>query len=333
VRRVLVVTLTSVVSLLVAASCGGDGSPSSAQPAATAATAVATAASGASPTASTPPPGTETREVLTVAGVQREAIVYVPARLPAGPAPVIFVLHGNLGTADVVSELYGFRQEADRLGFVAVFPNGTRRLASASCCSWNSGIPWSGQEPPDDVGFIRQLLDVLANKYPVDTRRVLLAGFSNGALMSARLACEMPERIAAFAAMSGQQDDSACQISGPIPVLQVHGTTDPVVPYRGGVAVGSGVTLAVPAVQDVVDFWRKHDACPPESAVTMLTPTVEQRHYGPCQGGSEVVLVTVQGGGHCWFGVPCTYGPQPDQGFKLTPLVVQFLLKQTRAGR
>jgi polyhydroxybutyrate depolymerase len=266
--------------------------------------------------------------VLTVGASQREAIVYVPARLPAAKVPAILMLHGNGGTATGVRSV-GFREEADRLGFVAVFPDGTKR-PNEQCCSWNDGRPlWGTQEPPDDVQFFSGLLDLLLAKYPVDPNRVYLTGWSNGAFMSYRLVCELSERIAAIAAVGGTRDNSACAIPRPVPVLHMHGAADPTEPYQGGKDARG---LEVPAVSEVISFWKTHNGCQGEAAVSMLTPKVEQRRYASCQSESAVVQITVQGGGHCWWGAGCGAGMPGDPEFKATPPIVQFLLAHSRVA-
>ncbi len=233
-------------------------------------------------------------------------------------------LHGNGNTADAVRNFWGLREEADRLGFVVVFPNGTFRKLDNNCCGWNDGRAlWGDQTPPDDIAFFTALFDFLPTKYPVDAKRVYLAGWSNGGFMSFRIACELSDRIAGVASGSGPRDDTACQIARPLPIMVIHGTADPLEPYAGGRDFRG---LTVPAVTEVADFWRKHDGCPTDGTVTMLTQTVEQRSYGGCQAGSEVVLITVTGGGHCWFGAQCGAGSPGDPNFKATPAVVQFLL-------
>jgi poly(3-hydroxybutyrate) depolymerase len=58
----------------------------------------------------------------------------------------------------------------------------------------------------DDVSFIRALIDKLEHDYPVDPKRVYIAGISNGAMMSYRLACELSDKIAAITPVEGAQN-------------------------------------------------------------------------------------------------------------------------------
>ena len=55
----------------------------------------------------------------------------------------------------------------------------------------------------DDVGFISALIDLMIKDYNMDPNRVYMTGISNGAIMSYRLACEIPHKIAAIAPVDG----------------------------------------------------------------------------------------------------------------------------------
>src|SRR5690606_4976759 len=72
-------------------------------------------------------------------------------------------------------------------------------------------------------------------RYSVDRRRIYSCGISNGGMMSHRLAMEMADRIAAIAAVGGTLtlDREDCNPSRPVPVLQIHGLSDWIVPYEG----------------------------------------------------------------------------------------------------
>jgi polyhydroxybutyrate depolymerase len=282
--------------------------------------------------------GKETKETLTVGGVQREAVVYVPAKLSAAKAPGIVFLTPPGFPAVGLRARYGIGldAEADRLGFVAVWPEGSPAAGQpggALCCFWNHGkIDWGTQQPPDDIAFFKALLDVMTAKYPVDADRISFIGYaaSSGA-MSYRVACELGDRIAAFADVSsGHRDNTDCATARPVSMLLMHGTETPNAPYGGGISASSG--LPVPAVTDIIDYWRKLDGCAADAAVTMLTQVTEQKRYGPCKGNTEVALITVKGGTGGWW-ASVTAPATGDPNLKTTPIVAEFLIKQTKTGR
>jgi polyhydroxybutyrate depolymerase len=279
-------------------------------------------------------PGATVLESLTVDGLVRDALVYVPASRPANaPAPLVVFLHG--GGVDMLYAIRGFgiREEAERAGFIALFPNGT--ASAMGCCRFDNGItPWGDKQPPDDVRFIGQLLDLVVSKYPIDPDRIYSTGISNGAAMSYRLACELSDRFAGVAAVASPYDFSGCTISYPLSVLAIHGTADPTYPYAGG-PDPSGTPR--PSQSEIVDFWRAFDGCPAEPDTRMLTPVAEERAYGPCRNGTAVRQYTVQEGMHCWPGTElpvqfqnlCTPGG-PHLSFQATPLIADFFLSHPR---
>lgn len=283
-------------------------------------------------------PGTTVFESLTVDGLTRDALVYLPTSLPANaPAPLVIFLHG--GGLDWMHgiRLLGIREEAERSGFIALFPNGSAfgTPSGAGCCRFNTGmVSFGDKQPPDDVRFIAQLLDLVESKYQIDRDRVYATGISNGAAMSYRLACELSDRFAGVAAVASPYDFSGCTISHPLSVLAIHGTADPNYPYAGG-PDPAGVTR--PSQAEVVEFWRAFDGCPAQPDTRMLTPVAEERAFGPCRNGTAVRQYTVQEGMHCWPGTEmpvqfqgiCKPGG-PHLSFKATPLIAEFFLSHPR---
>lgn len=89
----------------------------------------------------------------------------------------------------------------------------------------------------DDIAYFKALLDDLAKKINVDTKRVFSTSLSNGGAMSHRLACELADRIAAIAPVSGANQFATAAVCTPsklVPVLDIHGTGDPCWPFGGG---------------------------------------------------------------------------------------------------
>jgi polyhydroxybutyrate depolymerase len=233
-------------------------------------------------------------------GLTREYLLYVPAAYTgAEPVPLVFNLHGY-GSYNLQQIFYGeFRPIADTANFLLAVPNGT--LDASGQRYWSVG---QAGATVDDVGFLRDLLDTLQAAYNIDPDRVYSAGMSNGGAMSYRLACELSDRIAAVASVTGFMTAgslAACNPPRPVPVMEVHGTADPIVPYEGSV-------LPVP-VPTLVDFWADHNHCNPVPTV-MPVPNVNttdgctaERHvYAGGENGSSVEHYKVLGGEHTWPG-------------------------------
>ena len=122
-----------------------------------------------------------------------------------------------------------FDKLADRDGAVVVYPQ------ALGDPRWNDGEPVAAGAAPDDLRFLAALIDTLAAELGIDRKRVYAAGFSNGASMAYRLACQRPELVAAVAPVSGGMTApvaSACPRGVPVSIIAMHGTEDPLVPFR-----------------------------------------------------------------------------------------------------
>lgn len=249
------------------------------------------------------PTGSSTHD-LTVDGLAREFRLYVPASLPAGPAPLVVMLHGGYGSAAQAERGYGWDELADREGVVIAYPDGDGR-------AWNAGGGCCGQparDDLDDVAFVTAVVARVEAAVRIDPARVFATGMSNGAMMSYRLACEST-LFAAIGPVAGTRPQGYdCASPEPVSVMAVHGDADDRVRYEGGVStVGSAHIDATPQLQ-LNEFWRKLDGCG-EPAETE-TPPLRTR-TAQCDEGRGVTLVTVQGYGHEWPGSVTGGGGEP----------------------
>ena len=245
------------------------------------------------PAASAAPGGKVTRGTLRVDGLTRTYRVFVPTR-PKKPAPLVLVFHGGFGTGARVASQTGIDAEAEKRGFIAVYPDGLGRAWNAGpCCGAPSRLN------VDDVGFVSKLLDKLGRQYPIDKRRIYATGISNGGLISYRIACELSGRIAAVAPVAATLSTSPCAPKAPVSILHVHGLDDQNVPFEGGKGTRGVTGLDWPPVQQGVDAWRSLDACPAAGQAT-VSGAVSTSSWKSCRRSSEVRLVTIAGVGHTW---------------------------------
>jgi poly(3-hydroxybutyrate) depolymerase len=140
------------------------------------------------------------------------------------------------------------------------------------------------------------------SEYCIDPKRVFATGFSNGGFMSHRLGCEMADTFAAIAPVSGVLGipTTSCLPSRPVPVLDIHGTADPVVPYDGGPALKLLPPIQFMSVDDTVSFWRSANACLSPAAIDYQNGDATCLRWGDCSGGVAVELCTLLGDGHQW---------------------------------
>ena len=228
---------------------------------------------------------------MTIEGVQRTYLVVRPAGVDSAHAiPLVIALHGYTLNATWMESNTGFDEEAAREGFVVVYPQGIKNSWNAgTCCGHNAG---------DDVGFIRNLIDRLVAGGEVDPRRVFVTGMSNGAAMAQRVACELADRVTAVASVSGSLLVESCVPSRPVSVLEIHGTEDSVIPFRGGFTSGLG---AFPSTMSVMETWERVDGCADPAVVTRSGSTTTSS-WGACHSGAVVMLAAIAGGKHVWFG-------------------------------
>ena len=247
---------------------------------------------------------------IRFAGTVRDYRLYVPARYNATTArvPLLFNLHGY-SSNNVQQEAYGeFRPIADTANFLVVHPNGL--IDGAGNRNWNTfGPRGSGV---DDVAFISALLDTLASRYRVDPDRVYSTGMSNGGFMSYELACQLSNRIAAIASVTGSMTASrlaGCTATRPVPVLEIHGTADGTVPYTGGTG------LQFVAIPTLLANWVQRNGANPTPAVTMVPDTnpndgstAERSVWSGGRNGSVVEHYRIIGVGHTWPGAAFNTG-------------------------
>ncbi len=195
----------------------------------------AAVATSPAPAALPVPPAGSSAGTLTVDGRSRTYRIYRPATLPAGrPVPLVVMLHGGFGSGRQAEQSYGWDAEADRFGFVVLYPDGLNHAwnVGGGCC----GVP--ARTGVDDVAFISRLVADVQAQLPIDTRRTYATGISNGGMLSYRLACDT--RL--FAAIGPDSATLLGPCPGPAPtsVIHIHGTADTTIRYLGGRGGGVG---------------------------------------------------------------------------------------------
>ena len=238
---------------------------------------------------------------ITHDGIQRNYILYIPEIYDgSSDVPLVLNFHG-FGSNATQQMVYGdFRDIADTEGFLLVHPEGTTFIGNQF---WNVGFPGLSSTI-DDVGFTEALIDELAVSYAIDLERVYATGMSNGGFMSFLLACQLSEKIAAVASVTGSMTQDTfddCNAQRPTPVLQIHGTEDDVVLYNGN-------TLSIP-IADVISYWVDYNNCETTPTTTTLPDvdvsdgsTIEHSVYEDGDNGITTEHMKVIGGGHTWPG-------------------------------
>jgi len=263
-------------------------------------------------------PGTIARK-LSLDGSERTYFLHPGSA--STKAGLVLLLHGAGGYGGGIERRTRFDAVAERAGVVVAYPD-------AMAAVWHDGW-WSSSG--DDVRFLTALADLLVAEFSIDPARVYAAGFSNGACMAHRLACES-DRFAAVAAVSGNMPSdmaNRCSNGKAVSVIDLHGTDDATVPYD--------VQLT-----RTIGHWVTHDECAEPGETVQLPDTdpddgtrVRVESHARCRAGAEVALYTVEGGGHTWPGEDLQWFRLRRPGnisrdIDASQIVLDFLLRQPR---
>jgi len=241
-------------------------------------------------------PAVPGEDFLSHDGFTRRFLYYVPNNLPSSAVPLVFMLHGAMSMSE--GAMYGTTEErfnrlADRDKVIVVYPQ-------AIDGRWNDCFSRSG-DAPDDVGFISSLIDHLSSIHTIDAQRIYAAGYSNGGMMSLRLAVELSGKIAAVASTNGPLplEGECSDPVNPVGVLYIGGTDDPIVPFDGSDSIMSA--------DETVDFWvsfLETDATPSVMQIPDTVPeddcTVTVYTYSNGREQTQVSFYRIEGGGHPW---------------------------------
>lgn len=262
-------------------------------------------------------------------GLNRSYVAHVPAGYDGRtPLPVILALHGGGGDHTIARQITcpegdaGSPECLDVLagarGYIVIYPDGTGMPVLDQLKTWNAGGGSNGWQcisgyacnqhidEKQAFGALLADLDLLVH---YDHHRVFATGHSNGAAMSHRLACELPDAIAGIAPVAGGNQYATIEpCTAPTPILEIHGREDPCWNYDGGsqscADPGTGVKISIP---ETISQWVTRNGCtgaPMTTAVpdTTADGTTTQKHVYSCPAGHDVVFYEVTGGGHTWPG-------------------------------
>ncbi|MFQ3610400.1 MAG: PHB depolymerase family esterase [Fimbriimonadales bacterium] len=252
-------------------------------------------------------------QTIRVGSLEREYRVVAPKEVPKTAMPMVFVFHGGTmrnGSVNMVRQS-GFAEIALKEGLVAVFPQGVDG-------HWNDGrnaeiFRSLIARGVDDVAFVRQLVETLAKRYPIDTTRLYAVGVSNGGIFCHRLAHEASDLIVAIAPIIASMPDTLAPKFAPkypVSAIIFQGDADRLIPYNGGYVgvMGGRRGKVIPAEETVRHYLRLNgisgapevvilpDKDPSDGTIT------EVHRYPPGKEGHRVEYYRVRGGGHCWFG-------------------------------
>ena len=256
--------------------------------------------------------------------------LYVPDSYQAGtPAPLVVMLHGCTQDGDSFAASTGMNAVAETEGFLIVYPEQPSSANPTRC--WNWFEPAHQARGRGEPALIAGMVGEVRDRYKIDGKRIFVAGFSAGAAMAVILGATYPDVFAALGVHSGIEYKAAANAAeaftamfkgGPpadpqgqlafeamgarahvVPVIVIHGSSDPVVVPANGDLVVSQWAQTADLASDGVDQGDVDDVA--ERTETGQVPggrSFTRSLYEDAAG--EVVLekYLVDGMGHNWSG-------------------------------
>jgi polyhydroxybutyrate depolymerase len=222
---------------------------------------------------------------------------------------------------------------AEQYGFLVVYPEGSGAFfGGLGPQVWPMGPQSLGR----DVRFISDLIDQLEAEYNIDLSRIYADGMSNGGGMAFALSCKLSDRIAAVGAVAAAQplEWQRCGDSKPVPTVVFHGTADRAAPYQGGPSpIAPG---AFPNIPEWIARLGQRNQCKGDPTDTRISPSVRRLAYTNCVENSDVILYTVEGGGHTWPGsksLPESMVGHTTRDINATSLMWEFFVQHPRRAK
>jgi len=147
------------------------------------------------------------------------------------PMPLVIIMHGRGADANDLADIAPMIDGPGGSRFL--FPNARKAWEAAPGMTF--GYTWFDGLPPDPKSIeatrkiVLQFLDAALKRYPTPAGKVVLGGFSQGALMALDAGLRTTQPIAGIVVMSGalfEQDPPDVTAKKEVPILIAHGTAD-----------------------------------------------------------------------------------------------------------
>jgi polyhydroxybutyrate depolymerase len=249
-----------------------------------------------------PPAAVAATDCVAAPGAHRlgDTLLHIPPKPPVG---LVLAFHGAGGTGDGFAGGTGFSGAADDHGFAVLYPS----AAAHQFWSLNDTMGTT------DLDNLRALIPQALAQACTD--RVFATGVSNGGGFAARVACELDDVVAIAPVAGGYRALDRCPATRRVSVLEVHGTADHVVPYRGKKPDHAG------SVPRYLAGWAKRDGCAARPASTHETKVVTRLRYRGCADGLAVEHLRLKDVDHGW--------PDAAWGLDTNEAVLRFFAART----
>lgn len=241
---------------------------------------------------------------VMIDGYERTYTVFLPDNASnKRDLRVLFAFHPATGTGDFMERTTQFHTLPGSENFIVVYPDGILR-------TWNAGSCCGGAEKRNinDVAFFQAMMQDVRGM--AATRpKAYLTGFSNGALLVYHLMCKAGDQVAAavpFAAYLPPKDLRRCQ-GGPVPLLHLHGDSDPGAPVEGG---NTNYLGRLPPARQTVEAVARMNGADVANPTFVAMPGLDSSCLQFSGGSIDSVagLCVIPGLGHVWPGMAARNG-------------------------
>jgi polyhydroxybutyrate depolymerase len=220
---------------------------------------------------------------MTVGGFKRSYEVIAPVKAPPKSAPIIVMLSGIGSTVAQESSRDDILPYATANQALIVYPVAIDE-------SWNA-ITCCGEAATKNVSDLAFLEALVPRVNPGDARKVYVVGYSNGARMAYRVACDDPTLFDGYAMVKGGPTPG-CNLRKPVTILQLASKNDPEIPYEPG---DKGIEPL--AMTTLVADLHTAEKCPKKSAVTH-SGSMTLTTWSSCEDGARVGFAVWKAGVH-----------------------------------
>jgi polyhydroxybutyrate depolymerase len=228
---------------------------------------------------------------LTVGEVKRSYEVIAPVKALPEKAPVIVFLAGIAAATESGASVVAGEIKRDDLVPYATSDQAEVVYPEPLYGSWNATgcCAAAAAKNVNDLAFLAALV---AKVDPGHARQVDVVGYSNGARLAYRVACDNPGLFDGYAMVKGEPTPG-CDMRKPVSILEIASVDDPEVPYQPG---DHGSVESLP-VTTLIGQLRTTDKCPANNAVAH-SGEMTQLTWSGCAGGTSIALAAWTGGVH-----------------------------------
>lgn len=259
--------------------------------------------------------------------------LYIPARQPGAPMPLIVMLHGCTQSPEDFAAGTGMNALAEEAGCLVAWPAQPQGANAQKCWNWFRPEDQARDrgEPALLAGIVRDIL----RDHPADPGRVYVAGLSAGGAAAAILGAAYPDLVAAIGVHSGLPVGGAQDVpsafaamrsgavgkaqASSVPAIVFHGLADGTVHPRNGAAVvaqalRTQADLKLVRVSGVSDGGR----------------TYRQTCHDDAAGRSIAEHWEIDGAGHAWAGGRAQGSYTDPAGPDASREMLRFFLQHSR---